>query len=69
MLKYKSWEKFSSLPKKFDTFGHKVPGSNPGQDKLFVKVLELIFYYILSTILLFAFNAAEANLKTNMVQN
>ena len=27
----------------------KVPGSNPGQDKLFVKVLEGRFYFILST--------------------
>ena len=29
-LKYKLWKKFSNLPKKIDTFAHKVSGSNPG---------------------------------------
>ena len=34
-IKYELW--FSSLPKKFDTFDfHKVPSSNPGQDKFFL---------------------------------
>ena len=42
--------------KKIDTFGHKVPGSNPGEDKLFVNYLENRFYFKI----IVAFKAAKA---------
>ena len=41
-------KEISNLPKRIDTFAHKVPGLNPGQDKLFVNYLEGRFYFTLS---------------------